>query len=314
MYNNNYQMSMKTVYPMLLLFSFCISILSCSQKKESANRIPYPQPVPDSTALRFLPGIVSTDVLDFNSAFSPDGKSFYFARSPQGKYEIYVSTHNGKEWDKPTVATFSERAYSEADPFITEDGSLYYISDRPRDKTDTISDFDIWFVRALPDGRWSEPENLVIVNSDSTEYYVSIAGNGNVYFASNRSGGYGEHDIYVSKFINGALTQPENLGASINSEQSEHDPYIAIDENFLVFKSENRLDGFGEADLYCSRLNSDKNWLPARNLGKAFNTNTYEYCPNMSPDGKYFFYSSESDVKWIDAEFLKTQISILHKE
>ncbi len=40
-------------------------------------------------------------------------------------------------------------------------------------------------------------------------------------------------------------------------------------------------------------------------MGGKINTATYEYCPNLSPDGKYFLFSSEMDVKWISAEVLQ---------
>src|SRR5688500_13097011 len=90
----------------------------------------YPQPLPDSAALRFLPGIVSSDSLDFNAAFSRDGKRFYFCRSYQGKWMIYVTEFLNDAWSKPLLAPFTEAAYSQADPFITPDETIYYISNR----------------------------------------------------------------------------------------------------------------------------------------------------------------------------------------
>ena len=264
----------------------------------------YPEPQPDSIALRFLPDIVCTDSLDFNAAFSPDGQTFYFSRSVKGKYKIYRSTFDGKDWTKPGLAPFSESEYAEADPFITPDGTLYYISDRMKGPSATIPDFDIWFVRPLTNGEWTAPENLHVVNADSTEYYVSLSSNGNIYFASNRTGGYGDHDIYVSKLIDGKYSPPENLGPDINSSQMEHDPFISMDERFIIFTSVNRPDSFGQAVLYYSQVSEDGKWSTAMNMGKQFNTPTYEYCSFLSPDMKYFFFSSDYDVKWISAKYL----------
>lgn len=283
------------------LYLVLIVLTNCVPEKET--QIPYPTPAPDSIALTFLPGVVSSDSLDFNSAFSPDGKTYYFSRAKKGKWDIYQVPLNTKEEYTVTLAPFSEEKYSQADPFILSDGTIYYISNRPKNERDTLRDYDIWRVRPNSDGTWSAPENVEGINSDSTEYYVSLAENRNLYFASTRKGGYGGLDLYVSKFVNGNYTTPENLGAAINTATDEHDPLITPDEKSIIFTSYNRPGGYGEADLYYSQK-KDHDWLPAVNMGKQFNTPTYEYCPNFSPDGKYFFYSGEYNVKWIDSNYL----------
>ena len=134
----------------ILAFVIVFNTIQCSIN--SNNTISYPENKPDSIALPYLPGIVCSDSLDFNAAFTPDGKSFFFARSLAGKYEILVSQFDGKNWKTAISAPFSEKDYSEADPFITPDGNLYFISDRPKNALDTLRDFDIWIVRPLANG------------------------------------------------------------------------------------------------------------------------------------------------------------------
>ncbi len=291
----------------LLLTSTLFTIHCSSDSKDQAFN--YPFPPPDSAALPFLQGIVCSDSLDFNAAFSPDGKHFYFARSGKGKWIIYQTEHKEGSWSNPVIAPFSESEYSQADPFITPDGTVYYISNRPRNTTDTLRDFDIWFVRPEKDGSWSKPKNIEQVNSDSTEYYVSLAANGNLYFASNREGSLGSHDIYVSRYVNGTHTAPEHLGPAINSGFMEHDPMIAPDEQYLIFTSVDRPDSHGSADLYYSLRKDDGTWSPAVNMGTQINTDTYEYCSYITPDQRYFFYSSEYDVKWISTELFPWNIN-----
>jgi Tol biopolymer transport system component len=163
----------------------------------------------------------------------------------------------------------------------------------------------------LANGNWSMPENLTNVNSDSSEFYVSFTEKGDLYFSSSRKGGYGKEDIYLSKWVNNQHNLPQNLGAAINSEKSEYDPFISPKEDFIIFTSSGRADSFGGGDLYCSKLNSEKQWLAAAHLGETFNTNTRDYCPYISPDSRYFFYSSARDVKWIDTGILKIQMDKL---
>lgn len=201
----------------ILLAAIALMVQRCNPGDDNHVMINYPQPVPGAGALPFLPGIVNSDSLDFNAAFSPDGSRFYFCRSRDRKWIMYVTEKKGDTWTHPIIAPFNESDYSQADPFFAKDGTMYYISNRPRHPGDTLADYDLWFIRMLQDGSWSQPENLAIVNSDSTEYYVSVADNGNLYFASNREGTTGLHDIFVSRYVDGAYTTPENLGTSINS-------------------------------------------------------------------------------------------------
>lgn len=276
-----------------------LSVVACHQRQ-----IPYPEPYPDSVATKFLPGLVSVDSLDFNSTFSPDGQSFYFSRSNNGQWDIFVSNYQNNGWSTPIRLPFSDEKYSEADPMFSPDGKLYFISNRPVENELAKNDFDIWYVSKHGQS-WSLPENRVEVNSDSSEYYISFSRKGDLYFGSSRPGGYGSNDIYVSRLVNGKYSMPENLGANINSPESEHDPAVSDNDRLMVFKSENRADGLGQADLYFSTFDGTKGWSPAQNLGVRINTDSYEYCPYFTPDGKYFFFSSQSDVMWIDAEALQ---------
>ncbi|NSL86367.1 hypothetical protein ECE50_005980 [Chitinophaga sp. Mgbs1] len=281
----------------------CLLVVCCFNTV-SDNPFHYPSPLPDTAALRFLPGMVSADSLDFNSAFTRDGNTFYFGRTINRRWQILQCTWEGDRWSKPAPAPFTEPQYSQADPFVTKDGRIFFISTRPRDVQDTSRDYDIWFVRPLGNGKWSAPENVTAVNSDSTEYFVSLADNGNMYFSSYRKGGYGDDDLYVSRLVNGKYTTPENLGPAVNSAAMEHDPCISGDEKLLLFTAVDRPGGYGSADIFYTRRGKDGKWLPAQNAGGRVNTPTYEYCSYLTPDGRYYFFSSEEDVKWISTKGL----------
>ncbi len=280
---------------------------------EPAAAIPYPVPAPGATPLAFLPSIISRPgTLEFNAAFSPDGRSFYFAVSKDRQWDIHVSRHDGQGWSPPVRAPFSEENYSEADPVCTADGKIYFISNRPKNGSGQPADFDIWRVEPLAGGGWSAPQNVTALNSDRDEYYISFSKQGDAYFGSDRPGGFGSMDIYVSRHVDGRFLPPENLGPGINTAESEHDAcLVSADEDMLVFKSENRPDGLGQADLYASRRGRDGRWMPAVNLGRTINTPAYEYCCYLTPDRRYFFFSSELDIKWVDADQLRRLIEDL---
>jgi hypothetical protein len=86
---------------------------------------------------------------------------------------------------------------------------------------------------------------------------------------------------------------PINLGENINTALNESDPYISPDESYLIFGSYDREEGYGSSDLYISfRKNNGKFGKPM-NLGDKINTPYLEHNPHVSPDGKYFFFSSD---------------------
>jgi uncharacterized repeat protein (TIGR03803 family) len=241
----------------------------------------------------FAEGVISTGDMELNAAFTPDGKTLYFTkRTPKIQFWAIVVSHfqNGK-WGAPEVADFSGQ-YSDFDPFISPDGSkLYFCSTRPVDGKPK-RDFDIWVVEKGKNG-WSAPRRLEApINTQAAEFYPSVTADGTLYFSTSREGEKGRGDIYRSKLVGGKYTEPENLGDAINSQYSEGDPYIAPDESYLVFVSYGRPEGYGDGDLYIS-YRRDGVWTKAANLGSKINSSALDFCPIVSPDGKYFFLTSE---------------------
>ncbi|HZF09795.1 MAG TPA: hypothetical protein VFE33_13475 [Thermoanaerobaculia bacterium] len=240
----------------------------------------------------FGAGVISTGKYESHPAFTPDGLTLYFVRSAPNFnfWTILVSHFEQGRWSLPEVAPFSGR-YSDADPFITTDGSrFYFISKRPV-AGEMREDTDIWRMERTASG-WSEPENLgAPVNSRQDEWYPTLTQDGTLYFGSDRPGGKGRTDLYRSRRVEGKYAAPENLGSPINTERDEFEPYIAPDESFLVFMASGRPDSLGGSDLYISHRR-DGEWTKPVNLGDKINSSRLEYSPKVSPDGRYFFWSS----------------------
>lgn len=254
-------------------------------------------PMPEPTI--FAAGVISTGDFESHPEFTPDGRTLYFLKnSPTFNFWTIVVTYfKNNRWSAPEVAAFSGQ-YRDADPFITSDGSrFFFISDRPRavpsDKEAERS-LDIWVMEKVGNG-WGTPKNLEApVNTGGSEWYPTVALDGTLYFGSDRAGGKGGTDIYRSRFVDGKYLEPENLGDAINTQFDEFEPYIAPDQAYLIFMAE-RPDGRGASDLYLSHQR-DGTWTKAVNLGDKINSNGAEYSPKVSPDGKYFFWSSTRGV------------------
>jgi len=285
----------------ILIFFFLL--LSCSPKGKMLQEEKAMLPKGDYFGLTvsteaeiFAPGIVSREFQELNALFSPDGKEFYYTLADPARsfYTILMYKKNNKqEWEGPTVAPFSG-SYSDADPAFSSDGQrLYFISRRPVDQASTKpKDFDIWVTHRTGNG-WSKPTNLgAPINTEADEYYVSVTDKESIVYSGNYEGkGFGYGDIYEARLGEDGVYVVENLGETINSNQGEGDPYISPDGKMLIFMNWGRSDGLGSGDLYIS-FKENGEWSTAKNLGEKINSPQFEYCPMLSPDGKYFFWTS----------------------
>jgi hypothetical protein len=271
------------------------------------------QSPPVATAVMFAPGIVSTVRSEINSVFTPDGNEFYFTTWDQDTgTRIMVTRQVDGQWTVPEPASFSNDP-SDVDPAISHDGQrMFFGSRRPR-PGETVSreaGFDMWFADRDRVG-WGEEQHLgPVVNSGTSQVYPSVTSDGTLYFQAVREGGYGKADIYRSRLIDGVYQTPENLGPEINSENYEGDVFAALDESYLIVTVYGREDGFGKGDLYISFRKSDGEWTQLQNMGTAVNSEDRDFCPMVSPDGKFLFFSSkragEGDIFWVDAGIIET--------
>jgi Tol biopolymer transport system component len=276
----------------LLLCCVCVFCLNVAAQNVNRMKHPYASDKPLSEPAIFAEGIISTGDFDSHPAFTPDGKTLYFVRSTPNfnLWTILVSRFEKGRWSTPEVAPFSGQ-YSDADPFITSDGSrFYFISNRPV-AGKSKPDLDIWVMEKAASG-WSEPKNVgAPINSSGSEWFPTVAANGTIYFGSDREGGKGRTDIYRSRLVNDKYIEAENLGDAINTQFNEFEPFIAPDESFLIVMAGGRADGLGGFDLYIS-YNRNGAWTKPTNLVDKINSSGNEYSPKISPDGKYFFWAS----------------------
>ena len=255
-----------------------------------------------------LPMNFNPEILDLNG-------SFKFNVTYNGCNEVYFATITTSEnifvlrridgaWTEPQIASFSDPNYNDADPFVTNDGSLmYFISKRPTHASDNNLDFNIWYSEKSQNG-WSDPKPLPKpINSDeSDEYMFSRSKKGNVYFLSNRSGGNGSFDIYTAKVLgHHKFSEPKNMGAPISTKKYEFDPYIAPDESFMLFS----INTSGNSDLYYTLKDHKGKWGEPKNLGTMINVTGQDFAPSLSPDGQFIFFSNNGKLRWVNSTILK---------
>lgn len=255
----------------------------------------------------FAPGTISLpDRLEFGSIYSKDGKDFYYAIEPNGKAEILVRHFENNQWSEP-VQLLSHKEYGYNDPFLTPDEKrLYFISTQTMDGTGPKKDYDIWYIERQGKG-WSKPVNAgKSINSPKNEYYMSFTKTGAIYFSSNVNSAEGvdDYDIYTCRFENGEFKPAVRLGPAVNTKGYEADVYVDPNETYLIYCS-NRPGTFGRGDLFISYKNADGSWTPSKNMGKEVNEAKTEYCPFVTPDGKFLLFTADGDIRWIDAGIIE---------
>ncbi len=266
---------------------------------------------PGLTPKMFAPNFISTEYRTQNAIFHPNGKEFYFTIE-SGRFHggtIMVSKMNGEVWSKPQPMGIPGN-YREVDPFITKDGlKLYYSTNRPIEESDSIGrrPVDLWVMNREGNG-WSAPIHLGDeINTDTYDWFATVSERGNLYYSA--------HGIYCSEFKNGSYQKGKPLSDSINSDHYDYDPFIALDESYLIFAS-NRPGGFGGSDLYISFKNDDGSWSKAKNMGAGINSKSWDFAPGLSPDKNYFFFSSgragEVDLYWVDSQIIEDLKKDLH--
>lgn len=242
-----------------------------------------------------MPGTVSTGLFERDAALSPDGRTFAFTVLLSGRRgTIVLMERRGDAWSKPEVAPFSG-TWSDVEPAFSPDGKrLWFASDRPARPGDKEKkDVDLWFVERTATG-WGEPANPgPPLNSERNEFYPSVTRDGAVYFTVGKPSKPADEDIFVARPSGTGFRAPENLGPAVNSDGPEFNAFIDPGERYLLYTAWGRPGGSGGGDLYVSFRKKDGSWAPAVNLGSGVNSDSLDYCPSVSPDGRVLFFTSK---------------------
>jgi Tol biopolymer transport system component len=158
-------------------------------------------------------------------------------------------------------------------------------------------------VAAASFSTFSMPQNLgAPINSADMDQLPALAPNGlSLYFSSNRAGGQGLQDIYVSQraTLSSAWGAPQNLGTTLNTSSNDTVSTISLDGREMFMQS-NRAGGAGLVDIYLSTRtdpNNDFGWTAPVNIGAVLNTASNDYFGNLFIDpansGGTLFFNSD---------------------
>ncbi|MBM3412778.1 MAG: flagellar motor protein MotB [Bacteroidetes bacterium] len=253
----------------------------------------------EKNSVSFAPKNLGPSVNSKMSEYLPsqtiDGTQLFFTRRVNAYNEDFYGANRLKvnNWEaaQPLKGSLNT-PQSEGAMMISQDGTWLVFTGCYR--ADSYGGCDLYISYKTNDG-WSAAKNLGSrINSDQWESQPCLSPDKReLYFASRRPGGFGGSDIYVSRLQdNGQWSNPENLGAGINSPADEQSPFIHADNQTLYFTSA-YWPGYGDDDLFMVRKTSATKWSTPKNLGYPINTIDREGTLFITADGKTAFYASE---------------------
>jgi Tol biopolymer transport system component len=195
---------------------------------------------------------------------------------------------------------------SDGSPDISADGlTLHFDSRRPAGQ----GDWDLWVATRAPGGDWTVPIPLPSpINSSSADAGPSMSADGlSLYFASDRPGGYGSFDLWVTtrKTKDDPWEPPVNLGPTVNSADYDNHPSISPDGLSLYFDSA-RPDGADYDIWVTTRKTTQAPWRTPVNLGPVVNSTTIELSPSIWSDGLTLFFDTRVPDRDIWVAFRET--------
>ncbi len=214
-----------------------------------------------------------------------------FTPDPEGEYyeDIFISYRIGDNWTTPeSIGDNINTTRHDANIAISADGQYLFIY-----KSDIKNKGDIYMSKLAGDV-WGAPELLQgDVNSSSWEGSCSLSADGQtLFFSSERPGGFGGRDIYISKLgADGKWSKAENMGPSVNTKFDEDGPFIHPDGISLYFSSKGH-ETMGGYDIFFSYKKEDGQWSKPVNFGYPVNTVGDDRYYVLTADGKHGYYSS----------------------
>ncbi len=208
--------------------------------------------------------------------------------------DIFISTRMDSIWGAANnIGEVINTPFHDSNIALSADGRELYLYKDIEDGTS-----DIYVSELKSDSVWSSPRSLgENVNSEFSEKSLSISPDGTtIFFSSDRPGGQGELDIYVSVRDQGGDWGPAvNLGSNINTEFDEDSPFIDYDNKTLYFSSRGG-KGMGGYDIFKAEYDSaSNNWMDIVNLGYPMNTPDDDIYFVGTKEGKKGYFASVRD-------------------
>lgn len=267
-------------YRQTLLSTDLPNLMFIDQQIAACNNAPAIMATPVKFTVEEVDDIINDVNDNFFPVVSPDGKSIAYMTSMKFYDAIMYSRFVRNEWTPPVNIT--PELQSDGDHYVSclANGNTVMLLS----KDDNINS-DIW-MSTYEGTRWEPARKLKKeINTKYWEAHGFITEDGStLIFASDRPGGFGGLDLYVSKLgADGEWGTPVNIGPEINTPFNEDRPFLTNSGKMLFFASQGH-HNMGGYDIFHSEMQYNGLWSTPRNLGYPLN----------NPDDNIFFCPAEN--------------------
>lgn len=265
--------------------------------------------LPVSTEIANVGNRINSKDADYNPTLTADGNTLIFTReiwvdtlkTNTGEEEaserilkILVSYLENDKWTEPEDISDDLATEGNCKTLsLSADGNelLLYKDDWNDGGVTDYKEGTIYYSKKVGDS-WTPIKKLNRnINSASWESHATLSPDGQqLYFTSERRGGMGGLDIYVSYWEDGDWGPPYNLGPTINTPYDEETPFILADGKTLYFSSEGHYN-MGGFDVFYSRLLNTGEWSEPVNVGYPINTTADNVFYTPIKDGSIAYYA-----------------------
>lgn len=289
---------------------------------------------PVNCTLKNLGKNVNSDAPDYSSVVSFDGSAIYFTsrrawedgnaeqymdqQTNLYREDIYVSYLDiDSTWMDPIRMDFCLPERNEATIGLSIDERRMYVYQ------DTTGNGDIYY-SDFYNNQFNQIKFLdnKSVNTEYWEAHLFVSPDGSLMvFSSDRPGGYGGRDLYISRKSGDSWSEPVNMGPNINGPKDDDAPFISVDNKQLYFGT-NDARSIGGFDILISEIQPDGSWGTARNVGYPFNSTNDDLFYTTTVDGRTGYLTSyrsdgygEKDIYEVKTCFLGvTSATVLNGE
>jgi hypothetical protein len=251
-----------------------------------------------------MPDPLNSASSELHPVVSDDEKTIVFIRKLKFYDAILLCHYDGNSWSQPL--NLNPLLESDGDFYpacLSGDGKELYLV-----KTSS-GDGDL-YVSVNRDNTWTKPEKLGnTVNSLSREGSAFISADGQwLYFSSNRAGGKGGLDIYVSGRIEGnQWGKAKNAGKIINTAFDEDSPCLTNQGNTIYFSSKGHYSMGGYDLFYATR--KGKKWSAPVNAGYPINSTADNNSFVVKQGGKIMYVSKINTTDQTSEDLYKIEVS-----
>jgi Tol biopolymer transport system component len=296
-------------YPILLLVCCTLALVACDTQTptpilrsetipaEAIKMTPEQDawaPVPAAGWSQPIPidGLVNTAGGEDSPFITPDGNTLYFFFTPDvnipaenqvgdGVTGIWVSQWNGDDWQEPQRILLAKSGEPHLDgcPFVDGDWMVFCSA-----RAGNQHGVDL-YTAERQNGKWTNVENWSEMNTQ--QYPVGelhIDNHNNLYFGSDRPGGFGNYDLWYFPWNGDSWGAPLNLGAAVNTSGNENRPFISNDGQELWFDGSSQ-SGYPGPAIFRSDRQPDGSWGPAEEIISSFAGE-----PTLTADGNALYF------------------------